>query len=110
MNDVQAKFDRHRAALVRDVNELLNDAQGLLRASADEAGEDVQRTREQVLSRLHAARARLDHLQERGELRLREWAADGDLYVREHPWRSIGAAATVAAGIGLVVGALLSRR
>ncbi|HUG72318.1 MAG TPA: hypothetical protein VMK82_02730, partial [Steroidobacteraceae bacterium] len=38
--------------------------------------------------------------------RAREFAADGDKYVHDNPWTAVG----VAAGVGVLLGVLLSRR
>ena len=38
--------------------------------------------------------------------RAKEAARDADGYVREHPWQAVG----IAAGVGLLLGILISRR
>jgi ElaB/YqjD/DUF883 family membrane-anchored ribosome-binding protein len=71
------------------------DAEELLRATAGEAGPRVQEVRERAEQSLRNAKA---HLEGAGR--------DLDAMVRENPWAAIG----IAAGVGLVVGVLLSRK
>ena len=53
-----------------------------------------------------AARERLSGLEQELLDRARDAAQDAEHYVRRNPWQSVG----IAAGIGLVLGVLLSRR
>lgn len=52
------------------------------------------------------AQARLTDLQHAAADKTREAAESADVYVHQHPWQAIGAAAT----IGLVLGLILGRR
>lgn len=71
------------------------DAEELLRATAGDAGPRVQEARERAEESLRNARA---HLEGAGR--------ELDAKVRENPWAAIG----IAAGVGLVLGVLLSRK
>ena len=81
--------------LMTDLKAVIADAEELLRATADQAGPKVQEVRERAEESLRAAR---EHLKGAG--------AELDSQVRAHPWAAVG----VAAGIGLVLGILLSRK
>ena len=73
--------------LVEDLRRVIEDAETLLRETASLAGDSVGAARERLAESVRTARA-------------------ADRYVRDNPWRSIG----VAAGVGLILGVILSRR
>lgn len=81
--------------LVDDLRAVINDAEELLHATADQAGAKVQEIRSRAEESLRAARERLNGT-----------GRELDSAVREHPWAAVG----IAAGIGLIVGILLSRK
>lgn len=81
--------------LMDELRSVITDAEELLRVTADQGGAKVQEVRERAEESLRAAR---EHLQGTGR--------QLDSQVREHPWAAVG----VAAGIGLIVGVLLSRK
>ncbi len=81
--------------LMDDLRAVLADAEELLRATADQAGPHVQEVRARAEESLRAARERLEGT-----------GRQLDAQVREHPWAAVG----IAAGIGLVLGILLSRK
>ncbi|HZQ59852.1 MAG TPA: DUF883 domain-containing protein, partial [Casimicrobiaceae bacterium] len=62
--------------------------------------------REQFRSQLATARARVNDYTDMARARGREAAIMADDYVHDNPWAAIG----VAAGVGFVLGALISRR
>ena len=81
--------------LMDDLRAVIADAEDLLRATADQAGPKVQEVRARAEESLRAAR---EHLQGAG--------AEIDGRVRANPWAAVG----IAAGVGLIVGVLLSRK
>ncbi|HXU42429.1 MAG TPA: DUF883 family protein [Burkholderiales bacterium] len=81
--------------MMKDLRAVLADAEELLRATADEAGPKVQEVRARAEESLRAAR---EHLKSAG--------GELDSQVRANPWAAVG----IAAGVGLVVGILLSRK
>ena len=81
--------------LMSDLKAVIDDAEELLRATADQAGPKVKEVRERAEESLATAR---EHLQSAG--------AELDTQVRAHPWAAVG----IAAGVGLVLGILLSRK
>jgi ElaB/YqjD/DUF883 family membrane-anchored ribosome-binding protein len=92
--------------LVADLKTVMLDAEALLKATSSQTGEKVQEVRAKAEQSLQAARARLTEIEDEALKRAREVADATDEYVRENPWQSVG----IAAGVGLLIGLLLSRR
>ena len=81
--------------LMKDLKAVVNNAEDLLKATADQGGEQIARIRARAEDSVRVARARIKDVG--GEL---------DAQVRENPWNAVG----IAAGIGLVLGILLARK
>ena len=90
---------------MQDLQLVVSDAEELLRATAGQAGEKVSAARERIQDSLSAAKVRLADAEEAMLEKTREAARATDEYVHENPWRAVG----IAAGVGLVVGMLISR-
>jgi len=78
-----------------ELRSVIADAEELLRVTADQAGPKVQEVRARAEESLRNAR---EHMQGAGR--------ELDAQVREHPWAAVG----IAAGVGLIIGILLSRK
>ena len=102
MNENPANRDK----LVQDMRVVISDAEDLLRATANQAGEKISVARERIEDSLHQAKVKLAEAEALVSERAKEAARYTDEYVHENPWRAIG----VAAGIGLLLGLLISRR
>jgi ElaB/YqjD/DUF883 family membrane-anchored ribosome-binding protein len=92
--------------LMSDLRLVISDAEELLRLTADQAGEGAAELRSRVQGRLQQARAELENLQDAAVAQVKAVGLASDEFVHENPWKSIG----MAAGIGLVIGLLMSRR
>lgn len=92
--------------LMADLRIVIADAEELLRSTAGELGASAQEARGRIQARLQAVKANLAQLQEAALAKAKAAGLAADEYVHANPWRAIGA----AAGIGLVVGLLVSRR
>jgi ElaB/YqjD/DUF883 family membrane-anchored ribosome-binding protein len=92
--------------LFQDLQSVVREAEALLKATASHAGEKVDEVRARAEKTIAEARARLDDVEHQTVRRVKEFAGEADTYVRDNPWRAVG----VAAGIGLVMGLILSRR
>ncbi|MEX8520174.1 MAG: YqjD family protein [Leptothrix sp. (in: b-proteobacteria)] len=92
--------------LMADLRLVVVDAEKLLDATAEQAGEGAAELRSRVRASLAQAKAGLSHLQDAAVERAKAAGQATDVYVHENPWKSIG----VAAGIGLLVGVLIGRR
>lgn len=92
--------------LLEDLQVVVRDAEALLQATASQTGERVEVARAKAAESLRQARQRLAAAQTDMAHEVREAAASTDEYVREHPWQAVG----MAAGAGLLIGLLISRR
>jgi ElaB/YqjD/DUF883 family membrane-anchored ribosome-binding protein len=102
MNENPANRDK----LVQDMRVVISDAEDLLRATANQAGEKIAVARERIQDSLHQAKVKLAEAEALVTERAKQAARYTDEYVHENPWRAIG----VAAGIGLLLGLLITRR
>ncbi len=94
-----------RDRLVDSLRGIVTDAQALLKA-AQRGGEPLAAERERFESRLHEVRDELASLQHAAAQNVRRVAHAADTAVHTHPY----AAAGLAAGVGVLVGMLISRR
>lgn len=92
--------------LMSDLRTVISDAEEVLRMTADEVGESAADLRSRLQARMNQAKADLIHLQEAAVEKAKAAGHAADDFVHDNPWKSIG----IAAGIGLVVGLLISRR
>jgi ElaB/YqjD/DUF883 family membrane-anchored ribosome-binding protein len=81
--------------LMDELRDVIAAAEDLLKATAGERGERIEEIRARAEDALRTARERLEGVGSRLNAE-----------VRQHPW----AAVAIAAGIGLVLGVLLSRK
>ena len=94
------------AQLLTDFKALVADAEALLHATADQGGEGIAQIRAQAQDSLAQAKTNLMDVQDEMAEKAKAMVADADAYVHEKPWQSIG----IAAGLGLLIGLLISRR
>ena len=92
--------------LMADLRAVIADAEELLKATANQAGERITAARAKAEESLKAAKARLLEEQAAMMAKTKAAAASADEYVRAHPWQAVG----IAAVAGLVLGILASRR
>lgn len=106
VNSASGVNDVTTSKLVEDLKVVMHDAEALLKATSAQTGEKLQEVRVRAEESLRKAQSRLSEVEEQALKRAREVADVTQEYVRENPWQSVG----IAAGIGLLVGLLLSRR
>lgn len=94
------------AAVATDLKTVIRDIQVLLKAAAANGTELAGSAREQLEIALLKLQARLIEVEKTAAARAAEAGRAADTYVRENPWRAVGA----AAGAGLIIGLLISRR
>ena len=92
--------------LMADLQAVVRDAEALLQATASESGEKMAAIRARASQSVHKAREQLASLEDGAIREVRQAATVADDYVHTNPWQAIAA----AAGIGLLVGMLISRR
>ena len=89
----------------QDLETIADDAEELLKATASQTGERVEKVRARAQESLRAARVRLTEAKTAVGENVRATAGSIDDQVHDHPY----AAAGIAAGIGLLVGLLIGR-
>jgi ElaB/YqjD/DUF883 family membrane-anchored ribosome-binding protein len=95
-----------RERLMADLRSVIADAEGLVKAGGAEAGDAAEEARGKLQDRLTQLKDKLTYLQEEALLHSKAVGRAADNYVHEHPWQAMGA----AAGVGLLLGLLISRR
>jgi len=96
----------HKDKLTADLRQVIHDAEDVLKVMAGQTGQEAERLRGRMESRLQQARLDLKHLQEQTAEQLSQAYQGTDTWVRQHPWAAAGA----AAGLGLLMGMLVARR
>lgn len=81
--------------LMQDMRAVVLDAEELLKATASQTGERVDKVRARAEESLRVARERI-----------KDAGMEVDAKVRDNPWATAG----IAAGVGLLVGLLIGRR
>ena len=81
--------------LMHDLKAVVGDAEDLLKATASQTGERIEKVRARAEESVRTARARMQ-----------DAGLQFDEQVRENPWTAVG----IAAGAGLVLGILLGRK
>jgi ElaB/YqjD/DUF883 family membrane-anchored ribosome-binding protein len=95
-----------RERLTQDMRNLVHDAEDLLQAAQRQGVEGIAAVRDRLEASLKQAKSQVSDRQQLLLERARETARKTNEVVHVHPWTAIG----VAAGAGLLLGALLMRR
>lgn len=112
MTDTTLTTDNHAAPasprdkLMADLKVVIADAEELLKMTAGQAGDRAADIRHRMELRLSRARADLARVQSQAATSAREAGKAADHYVHENPWTAVG----IGAGVGLLLGLLISRR
>ncbi len=92
--------------LVSDIKLVIADAEQLSRETAGTLNGKAKEVRERLETRLSEARTQLHELEGVVKEKAVEGAKETDRVIREHPYESLG----VAFGLGILLGAILSRK
>ena len=92
--------------LMQDLRVVVADAEELLKATAGQTGEKVEKIRAKAEESLRIARVRLQSAGKAVQQGAVDVAESVDDQVHKNPWAAVG----IAAGVGLVIGILLARR
>jgi ElaB/YqjD/DUF883 family membrane-anchored ribosome-binding protein len=95
-----------REKLVQDLKAVVNDAEELLKATAQQTGEKIAAVRAKAEESLRIAK---DRIAQEGAVvveKAKVVARSTDEFVKENPWQAVG----IGALAGLVIGILISRR
>lgn len=93
-------------ALARDTQNVVTEAQELLKTVKDEGANKLDQVRTTMNAQLDNAKAKLGEMQQTVQDGAKVAYTTTDEYVRANPWRAVG----IAAAVGAVVGFLASRR
>ena len=106
MSDSASTSVTDQQQLVSDMKSAIAEAEDMLHATADQAGDKIASMRARIQERLKGARVRLAEAEANLIAKTRAAARATDAYVHESPWTAVG----IAAGVGLVLGVILGRR
>ena len=95
-----------KAELIEEFKALVADAEALIKATAKDSSAGVAKVRSKAEASLTAAKDKLEALQDDLLEKGKAATKAADEYVHENPWKSVG----IAAGVGLIIGLLISRR
>lgn len=98
--------DVSKEKLISDFKVVVADAEELLRATANQAGDKAADLRVKIQSRLADAKLKLADAEVALVDKAKLVGRATDDYVHDNPWRSVG----IAAGVGLIIGLLIGRR
>jgi ElaB/YqjD/DUF883 family membrane-anchored ribosome-binding protein len=98
--------DVSKEKLIADFKVVVADAEELLRATANQAGDKAADLRVKIQGRLADAKLRIADAEAAVVDKAKLVGRAADDYVHDNPWRSVG----VAAGFGFIVGLLIGRR
>jgi ElaB/YqjD/DUF883 family membrane-anchored ribosome-binding protein len=101
----QAAMADSQEQLIADFKVVMNDAEALLKATANQGDAKLEEVRANARESLRAFNVRISDSQAALLAKSRDAARATDLYVHENPWAALG----IASGIGFVVGLLLRR-
>lgn len=90
-----------RESTIDEIKALLAEAENVIATSSNAASEEIASLKERLRSALDRSR----DVAQKGMQMAKERAAQADEAIHTHPYVAIG----IAAGVGLLVGALLSR-
>ena len=105
-SEVDEAADISKGKLVADFKVVVADAESLLRATANDAGEKVTAAREKIQSSLVEAKMQLARAEAAIIDTTKQAARATDQYVHDNPWKAVG----ISACVGLVIGVLIARR
>lgn len=101
---MQSQADQE--ALMSDLQEVLSDTEAMLKDVSDNKEGMSPALRERIAANLRSVKAKLAETEQLVTEKAKVAAKATDAYVHDNPWQSVG----VAAGIGFLIGLLVSRR
>lgn len=94
--------DNHASA--DNMKTLVKDAQSLLTAAAALTGDKADELRNRGMELLDRAMGKASQYQGQAVVKSKELAHTADVYVKDNPWRTVVAAASVGLLVGIVLG------
>ncbi|KAF0842829.1 ElaB/YqjD/DUF883 family membrane-anchored ribosome-binding protein [Methylovorus glucosotrophus] len=102
----EIKTTNSREQLIADFQVAVADAEALLKATANQGGEQLAQIRDKVEKSLGVVKVNMAEAQTAIIAKTREAAKATDEYVHENPWEAIG----IGAAVGVAIGWLIGRR
>lgn len=106
MSDSITDSDVSKEQLIRDFKVVIADAEALLKATVNQGGEAMATVRAKAQESLSIAKLKMADAQYALMEKTKVAARVTDDYVHDKPWKAVG----IAAGAGLIIGLLISRR
>ena len=106
MKKKELSIEHSKDKLMEDLRAVVADAEELLKATASQTGDRIAAVRARAEESLNAAKVRLADAQAMAVERAKLAVKTTDDYVHDNPWQAVG----IAAVVGLVLGAIISRR
>lgn len=91
--------------LMGDLKILISDAEELLKATTNQAGEKAAIARQKIEQSLIEGKKALEEAEKIVVEKSKQYADITDDYIRKNPWNAVG----IAAGVGFVLGLLIRR-
>ena len=104
MDDNRSRIARER--LLADLGNIAADADALLQATAEDAGDKAKETRARLTAALEKAKATFQEFKVQEIESAKAALSKADQTIRAHPYEAIG----IALGVGILLGALLRRK
>lgn len=104
MEESRSRIARER--LLADLGAIAADAEALLKATVEDAGEKAKETRARLAAALEKAKATYQEFKEQEVESAKAALNKADQTIRSHPYEAIG----IAFGVGILLGALLRRK
>ena len=105
MQDTSARsIDNNLNNASADMKVLVKDAQSLLSAAASLTGDKADELRSRGMELLDRAMGKASQYQGQAVVKSKELAHTADVYVKDNPWRTVVAAASVGLLVGIVQG------
>ncbi len=92
------------------IKALITDTEELLKETAGNAGDKIQVIRKKIEESLANAKDKFLEFEHEAVEKVKEGAQVADEFVHKNPWSSIGIAAGIAAGTGLIIGLALRKK
>lgn len=98
------------SAVADDFQNVVNEAESLVKAIGDEGNAQVNQMRDRLGSALKTAKDKMMAWERDAAEFTRRAAASTDEYVHENPWKSVAISAAIGTSVGILLGVLMSRR
>lgn len=101
--------DPRNEELLRDLDRLVEEVDRL-KTEGLEANPNVARLKAEIEARLDRVRTKLGAVATDARVGIERGARATDEYVHQHPWESAALSAAIGAGVGFLLGMLVTRR